>query len=125
MQDQPQDGICNPVLTFSPNLNKEWTCGLGLQTQSSAGLEIDLKRLEIEIKSKKTHAKKVLILPEKVRLQREIKELEKKRNETRQKLYQAQDKVDEQKEEFLTKTEAKLKQQSELKTLFTVKFKII
>ena len=88
-------------------------------------LEIDLKRLEIEIKSKKTHAKKVLILPEKVKLQREIKELEKKRNETRQKLYQAQDKVDEQKEELLTKTEAKLKQQSELKILFTVKFKII
>jgi len=88
-------------------------------------LETDLKRLEIEIKSKKTHAKKVLILPEKVRLQREIKELEKKRNETRQKLYQAQDKVDEQKEELLTKTEAKLKQQSELKTLFTIKFKII
>ena len=60
-----------------------------------------------------------------MKLQREIKELEKKRNETRQKLYQAQDKVDEQKEELLTKTEAKLKQQSELKILFTVKFKII
>jgi len=88
-------------------------------------LEIDLKRLEIEIKSKKTHAKKVLILEEKVKLQREIKELEKKRNETRHKLYQAQDKVDEEKEELLTKIEAKLKQQSNLKTLFTVKFKII
>jgi ERCC4-related helicase len=88
-------------------------------------LEIDLKRLDIEIKSKKTHAKKVLILPEKVKLQREIKELEKKRNEARQKLYQAQDKVDEQKEDLLAKIEAKLKQQSELKTLFTVKFRII
>ena len=88
-------------------------------------LEIDLKRLDIEIKSKKTYAKKVLILPEKIKLQREIKELEKKRNETRQKLYQSQDKVDEQKEELLTKTEARLKQQSELKILFTVKFKII
>jgi ERCC4-related helicase len=88
-------------------------------------LEIDLKRLEIEIKSKKTYAKKVLILEEKVKLQREIKELEKKRNETRHKLYQAQDKVDEEKEELLTKIEAKLKQQSNLKTLFTVKFKII
>lgn len=88
-------------------------------------LEIDLKRLDIEIKSKKTHAKKVLILPEKVKLQREIKELEKKRNETRQKLYQAQDKVDEQKEDLLAKIEAKLRQQSELKILFTLKFKII
>jgi hypothetical protein len=35
----PQDGICNPVLTFIPNLNKEMNMWTGLQTQSSAGVK--------------------------------------------------------------------------------------
>lgn len=88
-------------------------------------LEIELKRLDIDIKSLKTNAKKILKLEEKVKLQREIKDLEKKRNEMRQSLYQAQDDVDIKKENLLTKVEAQLKQKTTFTPLFTVRFKVI
>ena len=88
-------------------------------------LEIQLKRMEIDIKAMKTNAKKVLILEEKLKMQREIKDLEKKRNEMRQKLYQAQDDVDTRKEGLLDRVERQLKQKIALKTLFTIKFKVV
>ena len=87
-------------------------------------LEIELKRLGIDIKTMKTNAKKLLNLAEKVKLQREIKDLEKKRNEMRQKLYQAQDDVDVKKEGLLERVEAQLKQKTTLAALFTIRFKI-
>jgi len=87
-------------------------------------LEIELKRLDIDIKAMKTSAKKILNLEEKVKLQREIKDFEKKRNDMRQKLYQAQDDVDKKKEGLLGKVEAQLKQKMSLTPLFTVRFKI-
>jgi ERCC4-related helicase len=89
-----------------------------------SSLEIELKKLDIEIKTKKTHSKKILILEEKVKVHREIKDAEKKRNELRHKLYKAQDEVDEKKENLLNKIESQLQQQSTLKSLFTIKFKI-
>jgi ERCC4-related helicase len=88
-------------------------------------LEIELRRLDIDIKAMKTSAKKVLNLEEKVKLQREIKDLEKKRNDMRQKLYTAQDDVDTRKEVLLEKVEAQLKQKTTLTPLFTIRFKII
>lgn len=87
-------------------------------------LEIELKRLDIDIKALKTNAKKVLILEEKVKLQREVKDLEKKRNDMRQKLYQAQDEVDTRKEGLLGKVEGQLKQKINLRTLFTIRWKV-
>ncbi|MDD3284372.1 MAG: SNF2-related protein [Patescibacteria group bacterium] len=88
-------------------------------------LEIELRRMDIDIKTMKTNAKKILNLEEKVKLQREIKNLEKKRNEMRQKLYKAQDEVDVKKENLLDKVEAQLNQKISLTTLFVIKFKII
>jgi hypothetical protein len=88
-------------------------------------LEIELRRLDIDIKSMKTSAKKVLVLDQKVKLQRDIKNLEKKRNDMRQKLYQAQDQVDLKKEGLLERVEAQLKQKTSLTPLFTIQFKII
>lgn len=88
-------------------------------------LEIELRRMDIDIKAMKTNAKKVLNLEEKVKLQREIKDLEKKRNDMRQTLYQAQDDVDVKKEILLDKVEAQLKQKTTLTPLFTVQFRVI
>lgn len=87
-------------------------------------LEIELRRLDIDIKAMKTSAKKVLNLEEKVKLQREIKDLEKKRNDMRQRLYVAQDEVDTRKEVLLKKVEAQLKQKATLTPLFTIRFKV-
>ncbi|OGZ77098.1 MAG: DEAD/DEAH box helicase [Candidatus Staskawiczbacteria bacterium RIFOXYB2_FULL_32_9] len=88
-------------------------------------LELELRKMDIDIKTMKTNAKKILNLEEKVKAQRGIKDLEKKRNDMRQKLYQAQDEVDVKKDDLLDRIESQLNQKVSLKTLFTIHFKII
>jgi ERCC4-related helicase len=88
-------------------------------------MELDLKQLEIDIKSMKTTSKKILNLEEKIKIQREIKSLEKKRNEMRQRLFISQDEVDFKKDELLDKVESQLKQETKLDELFSLRFKII
>ena len=67
----------------------------------------------------------IINMEEKIKVQRNIKDLEKKRNEMRQKLYQSQDEVDVKKEGLLDRIESQLDQKISLKTLFTIRFKII
>ena len=88
-------------------------------------IELDLKKLDIDIKASKTNAKKIVNLDEKVKEQRRIKDMEKKRKEMRKKLYDAQDDVDKRKEELLERIEAQLKQKTHLKSLFSIRWKII
>jgi ERCC4-related helicase len=88
-------------------------------------LELELKKLDIDIKSSKTNAKKILKLEEKVKEQRKIKDMEKKRNEMRKKLFDAQDEVDNRKEEFIQRVEAQLKQKTSLKELFQIRWKVV
>lgn len=66
----------------------------------------------------------MLQLKDKVAAQRNIKDLEKKRAEKRQNLYEAQDQVDEKKEELLTKVEKMLEQKVEQKELFTLRWRL-
>jgi len=87
-------------------------------------LEIDLKKLDIDIKTHKTQGKKVLNLEEKIKIQRNIKDMEKTRNEMRQKLYKAQDEIDDRKEKLLERIEAQLNQKSKTEPLFVVRFKV-
>ena len=87
-------------------------------------MEIQLKELSREIKSRKTEAKKILKLEEKVKAQRHIKELEKKRNTMRMNLYQQQDDVDNKKDKLLEDIEARLKQGIETTELFTIRWKV-
>ncbi|MFH1252737.1 MAG: helicase-related protein [Candidatus Uhrbacteria bacterium] len=88
-------------------------------------LELDLRKLDIDIKTAKTNAKKIVNLDEKLKAQREIKDTEKKRNEMRRKLYEAQDEVDVKKDSLLERVEAQLKQKSKTETLFTISWKIV
>ena len=88
-------------------------------------MEIELKELDKEIKYRKTEAKKILNLEEKVTAHRQIKEMEKKRNTMRLNLYQTQDVVDNRKERLIDEIEARLKQKVEKSELFTVRWKLI
>ncbi|MFH1446936.1 MAG: helicase-related protein, partial [Chloroflexota bacterium] len=90
-----------------------------------SSIEIELKELDREIKARKTEAKKILKLEEKVKTQRQIKEMEKKRNELRQNLYQAQDEIDLKKENLINEIESRMKQKTETNELFTIKWKIV
>ena len=87
-------------------------------------LEREITDLDAEIKLRKAEAKKMLQLKDKVAAQRNIKELEKKRADKRQNLYEAQDEVDARKEELLTKVEKMLEQKVEEKELFTIRWRL-
>lgn len=89
-----------------------------------SSIELELKELDRDIKARKTEAKKILNLEEKVKAQRQIKEMEKRRNELRQNLYQAQDEVDGRKESLINEIEARLKQKIEESELFTVRWSV-
>ena len=88
-------------------------------------LELDLKKLDIDIKTTKTNAKKIVELEEKVKIQRHIKDMEKKRNEMRRKLYDSQDEVDGRKDKLIQRVEAQLKQRTHLKELFSIRWSVI
>ncbi|MBU4252008.1 MAG: DEAD/DEAH box helicase family protein [Candidatus Omnitrophica bacterium] len=87
-------------------------------------LELDLKKLDIDIKTAKTNAKKIVELEEKIKVQRQIKDMEKKRNEMRKKLYDSQDEVDVRKESLIARVEAQLKQRTRLDSLFFIKWTV-
>lgn len=88
-------------------------------------LDKEIKDLDAEIKLKKSEAKKLLQLDAKVKAQRAIKELERRRSEKRQHLYEAQDLIDERKEKLLTEIEQRLRQKINNTELFTIKWKLI
>lgn len=89
------------------------------------GLEKEISDLDQEIRLRKSEAKKITRLDEKVSAQRAIKELEKKRTEKRQNLYEAQDEIDEKKDMLLDKIEKMLKQKVSRENFFTIKWRIL
>ena len=88
-------------------------------------LKFELKELEKEIKGRKTEARKLLSLEQKVKEQRIIKELEKKLAEKRMNLYQSEDEVDKRKDKMLDDFEKRLEQGTTRTQLFTIRFKVI
>ncbi|HIP38442.1 MAG TPA: hypothetical protein EYG88_03495 [Desulfocapsa sulfexigens] len=88
-------------------------------------LEIEIKDLDIAIKQKKTEARKLPGLDEKVKMQREVKSMEKKRTSLRRKLFDAQDQIDSQKEKLLDEVEARLQQHAVMEPLFTIRWQLI
>lgn len=88
-------------------------------------LEKEIKDLDAEIKLKKSEAKKMLHLDAKVKAQRTIKELEKRRSEKRRHLFEAQDTIDDRKENLLNEIEKRLNQDIKTTDLFNVKWAII
>lgn len=87
-------------------------------------LEIKLKQLDIDVKMRKAEARKITNLEEKVKAHREIKDLEKARNEMRLNLYQAQDDVERQKESLIEQIEARLKQDVKTTDIFTIRWRV-
>lgn len=88
------------------------------------GLERELKQIDLDIKELKRSQKLVTALEEKTKIYREIKDLEVKRKEKRQRLFQAQDEIDEKKEALLETVEARLRQQQTVDELFTIHWKL-
>jgi len=89
------------------------------------GLEKEIKDLDAEIKLRKSEAKKMMNLEAKVKAQRAIKEMEKKRSEKRQSLFVAQDQIDKKKDTLLTTIEYRLRQHISQNELFTIRWMLV
>ncbi|GAW68748.1 DEAD/DEAH box helicase [Geoanaerobacter pelophilus] len=87
-----------------------------------SGLEFELKELDREIKCLKTESKKILKLEDKLKAQKDIKELEKKRGTQRRTLFDAQDEIDKRKEGLIEGVEARLMQQITSRQLFAIRW---
>jgi ERCC4-related helicase len=89
------------------------------------GLETEIKTLDREIKQLKREAKKIPLLNDKLKAQRHIKDLEKKRKEKRALLFKEQDVVEERKETLIETIEERLKQKTTADELMQVRWKVI
>ena len=90
------------------------------------GLEREIRDLDAEIKLRKSEARKLTRLEEKIEAQRLVKDLEKRRSEKRRSLFEAQDEVDAQKEKLFDEVEQTLRQKKATEeTLFNIRWKII
>ena len=89
------------------------------------GLEKEIADLDAEIRLRKSEAKRMSSLADKVAAQREIKEMERKRAEKRMNLFEAQDEIDAKKEDLLVKIEQMLEQKIDEEELFTIRWRIV
>lgn len=89
------------------------------------GLEREIKEIDRNIKEARRAASAALSLEEKLAGQKQIRVLESTRNQKRRALFDAQDEIDAQREQLIAQTEAMLKQRVELKTLFTIRWRLI
>lgn len=88
-------------------------------------IKFEIKELDKEIKTRKTEARKMLNLEQKVKEQRIIKDLEKKLAEKRYNQYQNEDNIEIKKDNLLDEVEKRLKQKTTENTLFTIRWKVI
>lgn len=87
-------------------------------------LERELKELDKEIKEIKKQARQSADLDSKVALHKKAKEWEKKRNDKRRGLFEAQDEIDNRKETLITDIEARLKQRLNRAEVFTIRWRV-
>ena len=86
------------------------------------GLEREIKELDRQIKEARRAATLAPTLEEKLAGQKQIKALEAQRKEKRWSLFEAQDKVDQQREQLIAQIEGKLTLKSGVQQLFTLRW---
>jgi len=87
-----------------------------------AGLEREIKELDRQIKEARRAAKLCVALEDKLAGQKKIKALETERNEKRRSLFDAQDRIDAQREELIAGIEAKLAQKTSVQRLLAIRW---
>ncbi len=88
-------------------------------------LERDIKEIDRQIKEARRAATLTLTLEDKLAVQREIKALEVQRNNKRRTLFDAQDEIDQRREQLIGAIEGKLEQIIQSETLFTICWEVI
>jgi len=88
------------------------------------GLEREIKEIDRQIKEARRAATVALTLEEKLAGQKQVKALEAQRSEKRRSLFDAQDKVDQQRDELIRNIEGKLTQKAALDKLFVIRWRL-
>lgn len=88
------------------------------------GLERELKELDRRIKEARRAATIALTLEEKLAGQKAVRALEAERSTKRRTLFEAQDKIDEQRTQLIAQIEGKLEQSIEVQSLFTIRWRV-
>jgi adenine-specific DNA-methyltransferase len=89
------------------------------------GLEQELKEFDRQIRESRRSAQIAAALAEKLSIQKQVKELEASRNRKRRELFDAQDRVDKQRQDLIETIEKKLQQDCKVTTVFTVRWSLI
>jgi ERCC4-related helicase len=88
------------------------------------GLEREIKEFDRQIKEARRAATTALTLEDKLAGQKQIKTLEGLRNQKRRTLFDAQDQVDQQREELIAAIEGKMNQNTRAEQLFSIRWTI-
>ena len=88
------------------------------------GLERELKELDRQIKEARRAATIALTLEEKLAGQKAVRSLETERSNKRRSLFDAQDKIDEQRAVLIAQIEGKLEQSAAIRPLFTIRWRV-
>jgi Helicase conserved C-terminal domain len=89
------------------------------------GLEREIKELDRQIREARRAATAAPTLQEKLEAQKYVKSLEAHRNTRRRALFDAQDEIDNHREQLIAEIEGKLGQKTTLQELFSIRWKII
>ncbi len=87
-------------------------------------LEHELKELDKRIRELRRTAALAQSLEDKLAHQKQLRDLERRRNAKRRELFDAQDAIDQQREDLIGKIEKQLKHSSETQTLFTIRWRL-
>ncbi len=88
-------------------------------------MEQEIKDLDKQIKEMRRAATAAPGLEEKLKCQKEIKALEKKRSDKRRAMFDAQDNIDQHRERLIEEIEAKLTQETGRHLLFSLRWRLI
>lgn len=89
------------------------------------GLEREIKEFDKEIRQTKNSAALASTLSDKLAIQKQIKTLESTRKQKRKLLYDAQDEIDDQRDELISKIEQQLKQEKIVEIQFCVRWFLV
>jgi adenine-specific DNA-methyltransferase len=88
------------------------------------GLEREIKDLDREMKEIRRGAALAASLADKLEAQKKLKALDEKRKRKRRELFEAQDAIDDRRDALIKDVEAQLKQTTEIRPLFTLRWEI-
>lgn len=88
------------------------------------GLEGELKELAAELRALKRDSRTASSLDEKLSLQKQVRDVERKQIEKRKRLFESQDEVDSIRDDLISKTQARLEQTVISRPVFTVRWSV-